>query len=213
MTMAKITFFMIAVSSMYLLYKNKKISLTPIIFFFLTFLIFAVILQVIRSNDTEANGDTLMWFLGVYIISPLQAFCTEIAHSSLSWGESTFRGIYHIIHTFGLNIREVDTFDQFVWVPLPTNVYTVMSPYFRDFGYWGIFIFALIEGALFGYIFKKSTTGNTILEYVYTLILVYLFLQFFDEQFMKNFIGNIYIILTLLFCHIKFNFSLKNSNS
>ncbi len=209
MTMAKITFFMIAVSSMYLLYKNKKISIKPIIIFFLSFLLFAVILQVIRSNNTEANGESVMWFLAVYIISPLQAFCTDIAHSSLYWGESTFRGIFHIIHTFGFNVREVDTLDQFVWVPLPTNVYSVMSPYFRDFGYWGIFIFALIEGTLFGYIYKKSMTGNTILEYVYTLILVYLFLQFFDEQFMKNFIGNIYIIFTTLFCHIQFNFSSK----
>ena len=216
MTMSKLTFFMVAVSSLYLLYKNKKISLKPIILFFSGFLLFAVLVQAIRgaaSAEQGSTADTMLWFLAVYIVSPMQAFCTNIAESSIEWGQYTFRTFYNILHSLGYNVYVAPVIDPFVWVPLPTNVYTVMTTYFRDFGYLGIAFFSIFEGAAIGYIYKKGITGNTILEYIYTFLLVYLTLQFFDEQIFKGLSSIIYVTIRMLFCHIILNFNNQRENN
>ena len=96
--------------------------------------------------------------------------------------------------------------DNYVYVPLPTNVYTILSPFFRDFGYTGIVIFSIVEGAIMGYLYKQAITGNTILKYIYAFVLTFIFLQFFDEQVFRSITQIGYFVIFILFCHIKFNF-------
>lgn len=39
-------------------------------------------------------------------------------------------------------------------MPVPTNVYTVMFPYYVDFGYYGLVIFSLILGFGWGMLYN-----------------------------------------------------------
>lgn len=208
-TMAKITFFMFVVSGLYLLYEKKKISLKPIVIFFSSFLFLAVLFQALRGADgeKEVDSDSVLWFLAVYVVAPMQAFCTDVGNSSVMFGEHTFRPLYNLLSGLGFDFKVHDAIERFVLVPLPTNVYTMMSPYFRDFGYWGIFVFGVIEGIATGCLCKLSATGNTIIKYIYTYFLVLIFLQFFEEDVFYAISSILYITIIVLFCHVKFVWS------
>ena len=207
-TMAKLTFFMFVVSGLYLLYEKKRISLKPILIFFLSFLFLAVLFQTLRGTENEkVDTDSILWFLAVYIVSPMEAFCTDIGNSSMIFGEYTFRPLYNVLSGLGFNFYVHDAIEPYVYVPLPTNVYTMMSPYFRDFGYWGILIFGMIEGAVTGCLCKLSATGHTVIKYVYTYFLVLIFLQFFEEDVFYGISSIIYVTVIVFFCHIKFIWS------
>lgn len=207
MTLGKNALFITLLSLLYLLYSNKKITLKPFFIFFAAFFVLGVVLQFFRGGTDDAiNADLFLWFLSVYVVSPLQAFCTDIGNSSLVFGEYTFRPFYSVLNTFGLNVELAPMPDNYVYVPLPTNVYTILSPFFRDFGYTGIVIFSIVEGAIMGYLYKQAITGNTILKYIYAFVLTFIFLQFFDEQVFRSITQIGYFVIFILFCHIKFNF-------
>ena len=213
-SMSKTTIFMYIISVMFLLYSNKKISLKPIALFFGSFFFLGLLFQLLRSGDDNVtmDNDTLMMFLAIYVVSPMQAFCTDIANSSYEWGQYTFRTFYGLLHGLGFNVEVARIIEKWVWVPLPTNVYTIMSPYFRDFGYWGLFVFGTLEGFVSGILFRLGITGNTILKYIYTYVLVYIFLQFFQENFFLAASSFIYVTALLIFCHVKFTFKHKKDD-
>ncbi len=213
-SMSKTTIFMYIISVLYLLYSNGKISLKPIAIFFCSFFFLGLLLQLVRGGeeDTSMDSESILWFLAVYVVSPMQAFCTDIANSSNEWGQYTFRTLYGFLQHLGFNVEVSRVIEKWVWVPLPTNVYTIMSPYFRDFGYWGLFVFGTLEGFVSGILFRLGVTGNTIVKYLYTYVLVYIFLQFFQENFFLAASSFMYITALLLFCHIRFKFNFKHKD-
>lgn len=204
-TMSKQTLFMIAISILYIFYVRKKISLKPIILFALAFGVLGIIFtnfRVTRSGGEAAY--TFMDLLGMYLVSPIVAFCYDTPNSAHYFGEYTLKSINNFLSFFGTGHRNVTIFQEMVNVPIPTNVFTMMSPYFKDFGYGGLVFFSLFEGWLFGLFYKKAETGNNLMRLVYTYILVLLVLQFFDELFFVGLSNFVQIVILLIFCHVKF---------
>ena len=209
MTLSKQMFFRYAFSTMFILYARQKISLKPFIIFGALFLVLGLAFTGVRSVEEghEEEAFTFMDLFGMYVVSPIIAFCDDMPCSAVHWGENTFRPFYHIAYALGLvSFEPTEMIQEFTYVGIPTNVYTMMSPYFKDFGYAGILVFSIIEGAFIGSIYKLSRTGHTVMRLFYAYFVFILAVQFFDELFFQGFSGTIQVIVLLYLCHMKFVF-------
>ena len=75
---------------------------------------------------------------------------------------------------------------EFVWVPIPTNVYTVFQPFFIDFGYKGVAFFSGVYGCLCGWLYRLYKNKNGIGCALYTYAVFALMLQFYQENFFHS---------------------------
>lgn len=205
--MSKLILFIGFLSTLYLFYIHKKVRIRTIVLLCVLFAALGILFTQIRTTsdgDSEATF-TLMELLSMYILSPIVAFGYDVGNTSAYFGEETLRPLYHILHAFGLTHVEAGVVDRpYVYVPIPTNVYTMMDPFFNDFGFAGIAFFALVEGAVVGWIYKKAFTGQTIARGVYAYLVAVIALQFFDEQFFLGISNIIQMTLLIAICHIKF---------
>lgn len=212
-TMSKLTLFMIIVSILYLLYVYRKITIKPFLICGIIFFVFGLLFTNLRVTDSSGeSGFDFMDLVGMYVVSPVVSFCYETPCSSDLWGENTFRGYYSLMNALGFVNFIPPKFQEWVSVPIPTNVFTMMSPYFKDFGYSGLAVLSIAEGIFMGYVYKNSETGNNIMRLIYTYILTLLILQFFDELFLVGLSNFIQIVILILLCHTKFVFNEKNIN-
>lgn len=210
-TMGKMTLFMYIFTSLYLLYEKGKISLRPIIYGVLLLVALVPIMYLLRGDsDTKLDSEVVLNLLIIYSVTSIIAFGTLATGSSVQWGESTLRFFYGLLYALGIPVNPPPPIVQeFCMTPLPTNTYTVMSSYFKDFGFMGIFIFALIEGLFIGYIYKFSKTGNNLMTYLYAYIFTLLVTQFVDEQIFQGLSSIIQFMVLILICHIKFSYNKK----
>ena len=74
-------------------------------------------------------------------------------------------------------------------MPIPTNVYTIFQPFYRDFGYWGIAVFAAIYGIIMGMTYRYSKNGNSFFICLYTYFFSLIVLQFYQEKCPETFMS------------------------
>lgn len=208
-TMGKMTLFMYIFTSLYLLYEKGKISLKPIFFGSLFLIALVPLMYILRgSSENETNAEVIGNLLIIYSVTSIIAFGQLSPCSSSQWGEVTLRFFYGILNSLGFNINTPPPIVQdFCITPLPTNVYTVLSSYFKDFGFTGIFAFALIEGVIIGAIYKSSKTGNNLMTYLYAYIFTLLVTQFVDEQIFQGLSSIIQMVVLIFICHIKISYN------
>ncbi|MCC8069839.1 MAG: oligosaccharide repeat unit polymerase, partial [Ruminococcus sp.] len=135
-------------------------------------------------------------FFSIYILSPSVAFETLTPESGEYWGANTFPFFYILLnHISDFNYDIVLKLKEFVYVPLPTNVYTIMQPYYEDFGFVGVFIFGIINGSFIGFIYRRAIKGKPISKCLYVYLLQILILQFFQE----NLFVSLSVLIQILF--------------
>lgn len=208
-TMGKMTLFMYIFTSLYLLYEKGKISLKPIFFGSLFLIALVPLMYILRgSSENETDAEVIGNLLIIYSVTSIIAFGQLSPCSSSQWGEVTLRFFYGILNSLGFNINTPPPIVQdFCITPLPTNVYTVLSSYFKDFAFTGIFAFALIEGVIIGAIYKSSKTGNNLMTYLYAYIFTLLVTQFVDEQIFQGLSSIIQMVVLIFICHIKISYN------
>lgn len=172
----------ILMSVAYCLYERKILTARYLLFGALSIIGLFYGMQVIRGGENyEASFDN---FLAIYVLSPSVAFETLNPSSSPQFGACTFPPLYIVLNSlFDTNYEIILKLKDFVYVPLRTNVFTVMQPFYEDFGYLGVFSFGGIYGFLSTYIYKKSINGSIFLKCVYAYVLYTLINQFFQENF------------------------------
>ena len=109
--------------------------------------------------------------------------------------------------------RKPMVFQDFVPCPVPINVATAMSPYFKDFGYVGVLIFGIIVGFVTGATYKLAQSGQNIMKMLYAYFLITLALQFFDELLFVGLSSLFQIIAVLIFCFVKISFREDSSSN
>lgn len=91
----------------------------------------------------------------MYVLSPSVAFEWTQEKLTDQFGSFSFAFFYAFASKMGLGTYYIQKqLQDFVWVPIPTNVYTVFQPYFEDFGYKGIALFASLWGMITGWIYR-----------------------------------------------------------
>lgn len=198
-TMSKTTFFVMVVSVLYIQYRNRKIKVGTIAIVLLIFLAFSVWFQLMRSfEDQEANfSGTDM--LTVYTLSPCVAFDYYAQPSTAQFfGEHVFRFFYALGHAFGSDIEPVSNILKFVGVPELTNTYTILYPFYTDFGLWGVVFGGMFYGLFFGFLYKRGRSKDNVYFVLYACFLNYLVLQFVQENVLSNLSLTIQYILIAL---------------
>jgi len=119
-----------------------------------------------------------------YFLMPMAALDYLVtADLPATWGGLTFRTPLAVLRALGAPVAVPDLIQLFVKVPAEINVYTVFSPYYRDFGLVGVAIFMLLLGGLHGWIFRQLKTGMPIFIVANALLFYALLMQFFQDQY------------------------------
>lgn len=206
-TMSKLILFIGILSTLYLLYIHKHIKLRTIVLICLAFATIGIVFTQMRtSGDGSTEGTfTFMELIGMYIFSPIVAFCQEHGNTSPVFAYETLRPLYHILEVLGIYHGPVyDGYRPYVDVPIPTNVYTMLAPFFNDFGYPGIVACSIIEAAIIAWVYKKAYTGHTIFRNIYAFLIVIICLQFFDDQFYVGISNILQMSILITICHVQF---------
>ncbi|MDN4616151.1 O-antigen polymerase [Leifsonia sp. F6_8S_P_1B] len=75
-----------------------------------------------------------------------------------TWGASTFGSVLKVVP----GAPHVDAISPFINTGVPTNVYTWMEPFYRDFRLPGVIVGTLLLGALFGWLFVARFRSQTV---------------------------------------------------
>ncbi|MDY3851623.1 MAG: O-antigen polymerase [Prevotella sp.] len=176
--------FFLVIVAMFVLYEKRKIRIRSIIIsgVVLFFIFFAI--NVMRSATEEvANSFTVMDFFSMYILSPTVAFGEVHEKLTDQFGSRTFAFFYAVLTKFDIGNYVVEPkLQPFVMVPIPTNIYTVMQPFYEDFGYKGVAFFAAVYGVVTGAIYRFFRNGDVVAKCLYAYIAEILILQFFQEN-------------------------------
>lgn len=211
--MEKGTMFFVFVSIVFVLHHKKIIKLRSIIIAGLLLVGFFFLFNIQRSGgeDNELSGDAdIADFIAMYLLSPPVAFCQLVKDVTPQFGTNTFGTIYHFMVTFGVNdvVEKLKT-QEFVMVPIPTNVYTIFQPFYIDFGYKGIAFFAALYGVICGFLYRLYRNNSFLGCCLYTFIIYVLVLQFYQENIFLSLATVVeFAILVYLMTqqHIKFRF-------
>ena len=183
--MEKGTMFFVFISIVFVLFEKRVISLRSILIFGIILILVFYLFNLGRAEKGSQYKDeeTLMDFFAMYVLSPPVAFCRLPQDITPQFGANTFESIYLFLARFGVSdIVVKQKLQEFVWVPIPTNVYTCFQPFFIDFGYKGIAFFAWLYGCASGVLYRLYRDRKSIGYGLYTYMVYALVLQFYQEN-------------------------------
>ena len=206
--MEKGMLFFLFITVLYVLYQKGIVKMRSIFLYSATLVIVFFIINSARSftEDADPNEEiTFLDFFAIYVLSPSVAFEQVTEDLTPQFGSHTFQTIYLFLNRFGGDYEMNTKLQEFVWVPLPTNVYTVFQPFFEDFKYKGVAIFAMVYGVFSGLVYRLARNGNSIGKCLYAYVAYDLALQFFQENVMMSMVTvGQFVFFTILICQQKF---------
>lgn len=206
--MEKGMLFFLFITVLYVLYQKGIVKMRSIFLYSATLVIVFFIINSARSftEDADPNEEiTFLDFFAIYVLSPSVAFEQVTEDLTPQFGSHTFQTIYLFLNRFGGDYEMNTKLQEFVWVPLPTNVYTVFQPFFEDFKYKGVAIFAMVYGVFSGLVYRLARNGNSIGKCLYAYVAYVLALQFFQENVMMSMVTvGQFVFFTILICQQKF---------
>jgi oligosaccharide repeat unit polymerase len=177
-----VLFFMLFVT-LFVLYEKRRIKISSIAFWSIVLLLVFYGINVLRTPENAAKEPTFVDFFNVYILSPSVAFERTQEKLTEQFGSRSFAFIYALFTRLGLGNFVVEPkLQEFVYVPIPTNVYTIFQPFFQDFGYKGVAFFATVYGTFTGWLYRQCNNGGAISKCVYAYVIEILILQFYQEN-------------------------------
>jgi oligosaccharide repeat unit polymerase len=201
--MTKTTLLFLFVAIIFVLYEKGIVKARSIFISSIVIVCIFFFFNVARESQSDGKADswTMLDFICMYILSPSVAFGYVGDNLSSQFGYSTFSAIYQFLNGWGLGNYEIRPgIQDFVFVPIPTNVYTIFQPFFEDFRYEGIAFFALVYGVFTGMAYRLCRNGNAAGKCIYTFFVLHLILQFFMEDIITSFVAFIEFSLLVLIC-------------
>ena len=183
--MEKGSLFFVFVCSIFVLFEKKIIQVRSILTFSVIIVLIFYLFNLGRAGeDTDyQKEETLLDFFTMYALSPPVAFCQLLPEITPQFGTNTFEIIYLFLARLGIDdIIVKEKLQEFVFVPVSTNVYTIFQPFFIDFGYKGIAFFAIVYGCICGYLYRLFKNNNSTGTCLYTYAVYLLILQFYQEN-------------------------------
>ncbi|MEE1316599.1 MAG: O-antigen polymerase, partial [Prevotella sp.] len=186
----------------YVLYEKGIISLRSI---FLTggALLGIFFLLTLLRNFTDGQGEiqsdelTFVDFFAMYVLSAPVAYGYMPPDIGLQFGSRSLTLLYLILGKLSGNFQVESLVQEFMEVPIPTNLYTIMQPFYLDFGQWGVFIFALLYGVTSGWCYAIYKAGNSWGCATYTFMLYNLVTQYGSEHLLLSPIITIQLLVIL----------------
>lgn len=156
--------------------------------FLLTIVFFSTIAVLLNkggdSNQSiSENVESVSTIIAYYFLTPLSALDVFLnSNHSLHYGGYTLRFFFVLANSLGFsNFEVVELIQNFVYVPVPTNVYTLYHAYLSDFGIGYLILMQFFLGLFYGVIF--AIKRDTISSIVYRSLLFYpIIMSFYNEQ-------------------------------
>jgi oligosaccharide repeat unit polymerase len=141
--------------------------------------------SVTLGKDGGSGMASITQVFKLYLFGGLFAF-DKMTQSfvPLEEGANLFRAFYVALDLVSPPVAVTSLVDSYEYIPEPTNVYTVFSKAFRDFGIAGVAIYLLLIGGLYGVLYQQARKGSM----HFRILLVYgyfaLLMQFFQDQYL-----------------------------
>lgn len=173
-------------STLFVLYEKQIIKLRSIGFTLLGIIVLFFFFNLSKESKDQNSMDFID-FLGIYVTSPIVAFEKLQITITNGWGVNTFNDVFPYLRYFGIHLESIERLQDFVFVPVPTNVYTIMQPFYNDFGSMGVAIFGLLYGWGAGFIYRKFYDGSNTYKCIYTFLVEVIIIQFYNENLLQQF--------------------------
>lgn len=212
--MEKGMMFFVFVSTMFVLFEKRVIRIRSIATFSILVILLFYIFNLGRAGEDSdyQKEETLLDFFTMYALSPPVAFCQLLPEAIPQFGANTFETVYLFLKRFGADVVVKDKLQEFVFVPVSTNVYTIFQPFFIDFGYRGIAFFAALYGSTCGYLYRLFRDGNGVGTCFYTYAVYVLLLQFYQENVFLSMVSVLqFAFFIVLLTQQKIRFQVFNS--
>ena len=173
-------------STLFVLYEKHTIRIRSIGLTLLSIIGLFFFFNLLRQSQDQDSLDFID-FLGIYVTSPIVAFEKLQITITNGWGVNTFNDVFPYLRYFGIHLESIERLQDFVFVPVPTNVYTIMQPFYNDFGSMGVAIFGLLYGWGAGFIYRKFYDGSNTYKCIYTFLVEVIIIQFYNENLLQQF--------------------------
>jgi oligosaccharide repeat unit polymerase len=160
----------------------------------LAVVLFASMMSIHFMRAAPSYSATIENVLALYVYSPLVALGYINIDYSQHFGPNIFRFFYVIGNILGI-VPMPDKTLVFIEVPEPTNVYTVMGPFYHDFGFLGVFCGAFFYGLFFSYLYLQLAKGRGLALVLFSGYSVVLIIQFFADILVSQFSGNLQLFI------------------
>ena len=173
-------------STLFVLYEKQTIKLRSIVITLLGIIVLFFFFNMSKEAQDQDSMD-FVDFLGIYVTSPIVAFEKLRITITNGWGVNTFNDVFPYLRYFGIHLESIERLQDFVYVPVPTNVYTIMQPFYNDFGSMGVAVFGILYGWGAGYTYRKFYDGSDTYKCIYTFLVEVIIIQFYNENLLQQF--------------------------
>ena len=174
---------------------NKSFSIYNFIKWVGVFMIFFIVMGTIsgKGGDTDStfkqNIEPAAQSTAIYLVSSLNSLDYSLNDQFLVTysGNYTLRFFLKIGQKLGIvpRAKVADALQEFVFVPYPTNIYTMYYKYIKDFGKIFAWSMVFFYGLLHSFLYNKAVETRQIrFAFYYSLMLFPLLLSFFDDEYM-----------------------------
>ena len=149
------------------------------------------VILIFTTKDLSTIGDMsvigiIIFFVGGYFISPVAALDYVLQHPEQYGQESQhtfkfFLGAAAKLHL--ASYQPPPLLDEFVTVPLATNVYTGFKFYYTDFGVWGCLAIVTAIAFLHTLLYRKAAGGSELGVFFYSATIFPLVMFIFDDLY------------------------------
>ena len=178
---SKSSVFGILCAALFIMFYRRKIVVWKVLFVIAIALLMVVIITFFRDKNPQTDFLELIY---IYFLSPLTAFDYllqgKIVPNDMPFASTVFGLFYRILQKAGLYSVPKSGLG-FIFVPLPTNVYTLLLTGYLDFGYYGMFVFSFAYGLLWGWFYSFAKRGFTFPKLLYATFYYSLVFQFFAD--------------------------------
>jgi len=177
---------------------NKNFSFNKLLLIFGLFILLFISFGIIYGKggskfaSLKENIEPVTETTAIYLVSSLNALDLELQDNfDVDYsGNNSLRLFKKIAEKLGLvrNAQVVKLEAEFVTVPYPTNVFTVYSPYLKDFGRLYAWIMIAIFGFLHTWLYEKAANTKSLrYSLYYSFLLFPLLISFFMDFYLSIF--------------------------
>ena len=153
------------------------------------FVMLYIALIFTNKNTEEMSGgiaDIALYFVFSYIAGPLAAFDRVVQHPAdfMRTTSHTFQFPLHLAAALHLtSFTAPPKLDSFVFVPFPTNVYTVFKFYFLELGIAGTVLVLFLIGLFHSLLYLKAKEGGRMSLYLFGVFIYSVLMVIFDDNY------------------------------
>ena len=184
--MEKSGILIMTLSTLFVLYEKQTIKIRSIGLTLLSIIVLFFFFNMSKESQDQDSVDFID-FLGIYVTSPIVAFEKLQITITNGWGVNTFNDVFPYLRYLGIHLESIERLQDFVYVPVPTNVYTIMQPFYNDFGSKGVAVFGILYGWGAGYVYRKFYDGSSTYKCIYTFLIEVIIIQFYNENLLQQF--------------------------